>query len=251
MINQKVICIHQPPFAPWLGIVESMFASDSFIIFDDVQFERGGYQNRNRIKSIKGSEWLTMPVNLDFGTQLNTVRIAENYSANSLIKTLRSSYGKSIFFNQVMPDLERILCSYKSGNLLCDLNVEILMWISNVLKCSCEFIYSSSLQITYYDRIDRIGKICSKLGATHLYSGSGMLGYCNPEDILKQGVIPIFHNYQNRHIVYNQRFTEKGFIPCLSVLDLFFNIGYNQSSELLKQSANKILKEALKLNTIY
>ncbi|HZV69809.1 MAG TPA: WbqC family protein [Saprospiraceae bacterium] len=251
MNTKHVVCIHQAAFVPWLGLIESMFATEHFVILDDVQYENGGYQNRNKIISKNGSDWITIPVSVKFKTQLNQVKIAPNYDPSSILKAIQSAYGRTIYFNEVMHDFTNILNNYLAGDLLCELNISLLKWIANKLNCKCKFVCSSELETNSRSKLVRIAEICSKLKATHLYTGTGMLDYCSPEEILNLGIIPIFHNYQQRHVKYKQRFHKNEFVPCLSILDLLFNMGYIYASEELKSSAQKVLEDAFKSQTTY
>ena len=62
-----VIGILQPGYLPWLGFFEQLHCSDVFVIYDDVQYDKGSWRNRNRIKTANGIQWLTVPVRFDFG----------------------------------------------------------------------------------------------------------------------------------------------------------------------------------------
>jgi hypothetical protein len=71
--------IEQPPFAPWLGFCEALFACQTIALYDDVQFEDGGFQNRNKIKAPQGAQWLTVPVAKRNGQLIRDARIADSF----------------------------------------------------------------------------------------------------------------------------------------------------------------------------
>ena len=78
------ISIHQPVYLPWLGFIEKVTSSEKFVFLDDVQFEKNGFQNRNKIRTYDGEMWLTVPVKVKSQTLLKDVKI--NYSTDLINK---------------------------------------------------------------------------------------------------------------------------------------------------------------------
>ena len=68
-----LVAIHQPEHMPWLGFFEKFLRADVFVVLDDVQFSKGDFQNRNRVKGREGALWLTVPVAHRFGQKINEV----------------------------------------------------------------------------------------------------------------------------------------------------------------------------------
>ena len=71
------VAIHQPHYLPWLGYLAKWAAADLFVFLDTVQYEKNGWQNRNRIKTQAGATWLTVPVHAPHGTPISAVNIAD------------------------------------------------------------------------------------------------------------------------------------------------------------------------------
>ena len=69
------VAIHQPHYLPWLGYFAKWAAADLFVVLDTVQYEKNGWQNRNRIKTREGPRWLTVPVNARLGTAIHAVTV--------------------------------------------------------------------------------------------------------------------------------------------------------------------------------
>src|SRR2546423_9146943 len=67
--------IHQPHYLPWLGYLAKRAAADVFVFLDTVQYEKNGWQNRNRIKTAAGPRWLTVPVHARLGTPIAAVAV--------------------------------------------------------------------------------------------------------------------------------------------------------------------------------
>ena len=74
------IAIHQPHYLPWLGYFAKWAAADLFIFLDTVQYEKNGWQNRNRIKTREGPRWLTVPVRAKLGTPIRDVLVDSSQS---------------------------------------------------------------------------------------------------------------------------------------------------------------------------
>ena len=69
------VAIHQPQYLPWLGYLAKWAAADVFVFLDTVQYEKNGWQNRNRIKTPTGPRWLTVPVHARLGTPIDEVTV--------------------------------------------------------------------------------------------------------------------------------------------------------------------------------
>lgn len=234
-----IICIHQPAFCPWLGILESMFACEVFVHLDDVQYEDGGVQNRNRIKTAAGPAWLTIPVSHDFGTLVKDVVVAQSYKPAKLLKTLTVSYGRAEFFDEMMSILWPI-CSQRHSHLV-EYSIPIIENVAARLGAPCRFVRSSQLPGASAQRIERVAQIYHGLQADVLYTGSGMKKYCTDADFRRYEIKPLFHNYQERHVIYNQRFPQMGFAPNLSFIDYVANCGIKVASHTLRNSAANTL----------
>ena len=103
------ISIHQPVYLPWLGFIEKVTSSEKFVFLDDVQFEKNGFQNRNKIRTYDGEMWLTVPVKVKSQTLLKDVKI--NYSTdwiNKHKKSIIQNYKKAEFFDNYWFELEKI-----------------------------------------------------------------------------------------------------------------------------------------------
>ena len=94
--KMKTVSIHQPVYLPWLGFFKKIMSSDIFVFLDDVQYEKNGFQNRNKIRTYDGDMWLTVPVKAKSQTLLNEVSIdnSGNWS-NKHIKSVFYNYSKT------------------------------------------------------------------------------------------------------------------------------------------------------------
>ena len=121
----SIISIHQPVYLPWLGFFEKIISSEKFVFLDDVQYEKNGFQNRNKIRTTDGDMWLTIPVKTKSKTLLKNVKIDD--SSNWMKKHSKSillNYSQSKFFDNYWPELKKIY--EKKYEYLVEINMEII-----------------------------------------------------------------------------------------------------------------------------
>ena len=111
------VSIIQPGYIPWLGFFDLLKLADVFVIYDDVQFDRRGWRNRNRILSPNGKpHWLTIPVEKkgNYNQLIKDVKIVDENWAKNHLETIRHFYRKAPHFNSIFPDLDE---AFKSKTL--------------------------------------------------------------------------------------------------------------------------------------
>lgn len=241
MQNHRIICIHQPPFLPWLGIIESLLVCDVFVIYDDVQFTYGGYQNRNKILTHHGPMWLTIPIKHQFGQHINEVEIAQEFNPTKILKTLQLNYANAHYFTEYFPIIENLF--NKKYEKLIDLNMEFLRLIKSLFQSRCQFIFSSQLNIKQQERSERLAILCHQLQCNTYYSGSGTKQYIQTQAFDELQIKIVWHDYETRHAVYPQCNNHKSFMPLLSFVDMLFNCGARVMQETLLLSGQKKLLE--------
>ena len=129
----KIISIHQPTYLPWLGFFKKISSSDVFVFLDDVQYEKNGFQNRNKIRTDEGENWLTVPITGKFGTLLKDIQIdnSSNWSKKHS-KSIVQNYTKAKYFHEYWNEFESIY--ERKFEFLIDLNVEIIKLIMKKLN---------------------------------------------------------------------------------------------------------------------
>jgi len=220
--------IMQPTYLPWLGYFELMMSCDCFVFFDDVQFVKKSWQQRNRIKSTAGELLLTVPV-LKKGERdqkINEVRInnRENWRHKHLA-SIENNYRKAPFIDAYLDGIRDI---YRRGyEKLIDLDVALIDFFCEAIGIKTPRRFSSELQASG-DRNLRIVEICRRVEAKTLYDAAGAADILDPEVFVAAGVELVFQDY--RHPVYHQ--LHGPFLPYLSVLDLLLNEG-EKSGEII------------------
>jgi hypothetical protein len=215
------IGILQPGYLPWLGFFEQIYKSDVFVIYDDVQYDKHGWRNRNRIKTANGIQWLTVPV-LSSGMNQPLVRDTRiNNSTNWRKKHLASitaNYSRALYFNEYINLFQEVL--NREWDYLFDLDMTFIELLCRALGIKRKVVCSSELDVSG-DKVTRLINICKHFGADVFYEGQAGKAYLDEELFKSEGIIIEYQDYQ--HPTYQQLYGD--FEPYLSVIDLLFNEG--------------------------
>ncbi len=222
-----LIGILQPSYIPWLGFFEQMARVDVFVLYDDVQYDKQGWRNRNRIKNCQGVQWLSVPI-FTKGKRnqlINQTRIdPTNKWELKHLASLETNYKKAIYFNHFYCQIEPLL--RKKWSYLLDLNLNLLNLLKEYLGIKTQIILSSSLLKRLPKEASpesRLIEICKKVGGDTLYEGASGQNYIDPSIFKKAKIGLIYQEYN--HPIYKQLYGD--FIPYLSIVDLIFNEGPN------------------------
>jgi len=220
------IAIAQPTYLPWLGYFDLLDQVDRFVLLDTVQFEKQSWQQRNRIKTPTGLQWLVVPVVFRgrLGQRIVDVEIREEEFWRDHLRAVELNYRRAPFFEEYYPAWSELLRSASSGLRLAELTIGLLRWLAEELGINTPMVRSSELAVEG-KRTHLLAEICSLSGATTYVSPLGSADYLlNELPILTgQGVDVFFQHYE--HPSYRQLFPP--FQPHASVLDLLFNEGEN------------------------
>jgi len=221
----------QPTYLPWIGYFSLIDQSDVFVFLDNVEFSKQSWQQRNRIKTANGAQWLTVPVmHKDSNMYLNNVRIKNNSNyVKKHIKSIKQNYQKTPYFDKYFDDLSKIISN--ANNFLIELNIELIKWICSCLKINTKFIRSSSIRFNEQDeKVEKLVEICKKVNADQYLSPEGSKEYIDENNIFeKNNIMLVYHFY--KHPRYKQLYGE--FIPYMSCIDLLFNEG-EESLKLIR-----------------
>jgi hypothetical protein len=227
------VAISQPTYLPWAGYFDLIDQVDCFVILDSVQFERQSWQQRNRIKTPSGLQWLTVPV-VFRGRLEQRIRDVEIRNSDFVAKHLRAielNYRRSQYFGAYFSQVTELLESHgRAGMALLDLNLRLMSWFCTVLGIRTPLVRSSAL-VESGKRVELLVSLCSRLNAATYLSALGAASYLMDElpRFAESGIRVEFHNYV--HPSYKQLFPP--FCPYASVLDLIFNEG-PRSMEMIR-----------------
>jgi hypothetical protein len=217
----KVAAVHQPQYLPYLGFFHKTAQADVLVLMDNVQFQRRGVQNRNKIKTAAGPKWLTVPVLQRWGQLINEVRTNPTVEWQSQhVNALRHSYARAKHFATYHPQIQAVL--EREWTYLCDVDVALTHWAMEALHIDTPIVLLSELGVAGTSSELLVGA-CKAVGADHYVSGPGGRRYMDLDVFRDAGVGVIWQDYTSP--VYEQVFPEAGFVPDLSVADALFCSG--------------------------
>lgn len=229
----------QPTYLPWLGYFDLIAQSQAFIFLDNVQFEKQSWQQRNRIRTAKGLEWLIVPV-LGKGRHDQLIRDVEIIKSKKFpgphLRAFQMNYQRAPYFDQFFPELSDII--ENNNTSLNKLNIGIIKWLSSVMGIEANFVNSSDLEAGG-KRTSLLVNLCKKIDANLYLSPIGAKEYIDSThgEFAAAGIEVWLHNYE--HPEYTQLY--KPFLPYASVIDLLFNEG-GRALEIICSGRRKPIK---------
>lgn len=216
------IAILQPSYFPWPGYFHWILKCDTFVFYDDVQYDKDGWRNRNKIKCANGEMWLTVPVLTKgkFGQEINEVLIdnKQNWGKKHL-ESIRQNYKKSRYYDKYINFFIKLYS--QQWEKLADLCVYTMLEVSRLIGIEKTFIRVSQLNIEKCDKIERLIKVCKKLNGTEYITGIGFNRYYMGNTFEQNQIKLTYTDYHCNK--YPQLWNT--FIPNLSIIDLLFNCG--------------------------
>jgi hypothetical protein len=216
--------ILQPSYLPWRGFFDLIHRADVFVFYDDVQYDKHGWRNRNRIKTANGTQWITIPVgskgNVSGGLQLMDVRVQWTQDwARKHAMTIRQAYAKAPFYADHAAMIEGFFA--QRPDRLVDFTIDTAIALAKVLGIThTRFVRSSELGIEG-DKTERLIRILQHVSATHYISGPSAKDYLDEAmfaaaNIGLEYIVYDYPEYEQLHPPYD---------PGVSVLDLLFMKG--------------------------
>lgn len=215
----KVAAI-QSSFVPWRGFFDFIESVDVFVIYDDVQYSSGSWRNRNKLKTPKGSEWITVPVNRSSLNQL-IIDVKVDYSAPWLKKhlaTWAANYSAAPYFPLVKDILLEI--DSKQHSTISQLNVHLIRRICEYLNIHTPIVLSKELSLQG-SKTERLIDMLKKLKATAYLSGPSADAYLDKSAFRENDLRLEYKSYD--YAPYPQLWGE--FIGEVTILDLIANCG--------------------------
>jgi len=219
------VVILQPSYIPWRGYFDQIRRADLFIFYDDVQYDKRGWRNRNQIKTPRGKQWLTIPV-FARGSQteniaINQIKIAWDKPWNSdHLQFLKHSYAKAPHFDRYLPLLNELY--RRRDDFLSTLTIDFTIALARELGIAhTRFMRSSEIFGIDGQKTDRLIQILQRVEATHYISGPSARDYIEQEKFNAAGITLEYIEYN--YPEYPQ--LHPPFDPFVSVLDLMFMTG--------------------------
>ena len=184
--------ILQPFYIPWRGYFHQINCADTFIFYDDAQYEKHGWCSRNRIKTAHGAQWLTIPV-LNKGTTVKHIPINEIEIDRTQTdwrekhwKTLRQNYRKAPYFSRY----EKLLAGFyeRDDKCLADLTIDLTIALAHELGIGETHFRRASEFKAHGTKTDRLLDLLEKVGATEYLTGAAAKNYIEPEKFAEAGI---------------------------------------------------------------
>lgn len=216
-----IVGIHQPAYLPWLGYFDRIRSVDLFIYLDTVQFQKGSFQNRNKVMTQAGPKWLTVPVETAgklYDTPLKDLCIdaSQRWQAKHW-STLKMSYATAPAFRQAAAQIESFYTS--EWVRLSDLCWDMLMVFNRLLGIDTKIVRASDLGDVGGQKSDLVLNLCRTVGASTYLSGSQGKNYLDEASFDRVSIAVRYQNFVPKP--YRQQ--ANIFVPALGVVDFLFN----------------------------
>jgi hypothetical protein len=226
------IAIVQSNYIPWKGYFDLMRSVDEFVLFDDVQYTRRDWRNRNRIKTARGPAWLTIPVNTR-GRYLDPIKditVSDGSWGARHWRTLAANYAKAPYFRQYAERFERLYLENQEAHLSA-INRRWLEALCAILGVRTRLSWSMDYDIVE-GRTERLVSICQQAGADCYVSGPAARVYLDANCFRTAGIGLEYFDYAG-YPEYDQLFPP--FDHFVSVIDLILNQGPKAADFMRRQ----------------
>lgn len=229
------VSIIQSSYIPWRGYFDFIDQVDLFVFYDDVQYTKSDWRNRNRIKTDKGPVWMTVPVRYGKLSKLiceTPIDYAQNWTDRHL-NQLRQWYGKAPFYGQYVDSFGEVLTAGHAS--ISDLNIALCHWVMEQLGISTPTICSTELNVSG-SKTEKLMQIFQATGADAYVSGSAARAYLDEDMFRERGIRLEYKSYD--YPPYPQLWGE--FSGDVSILDLLFNTGQDARNYLHSRKSNEV-----------
>jgi hypothetical protein len=218
----KKVAIVQSNYLPWKGYFDLIAAVDEFILYDDMQYTRRDWRNRNQIKTPQGLRWLTVPVKVK-GKYHQTIRETEIDGVNwtkTHWMSLWQNYRRAKHFEAIARELEPFYLQTEHSHLS-QLNRTLIEWVCSKLGIKTKISNSWDYRLIN-GKTERLADLCGQAGAHEYISGPAARGYIDETIFAEQGIKLTWFDYTG-YPEYPQLWGD--FIHTVSIVDLLFNCG--------------------------
>ena len=217
----KTVAIIQSNYIPWKGYFDIIDRSDEFLLFDEVQYTKNDWRNRNRIKTVQGPIWLTIPVKGKFLQRICDTEISNPSWPRKHWNSLRYAYAKAPYFATYKDFLEELYLGCDS-TLLSDVNLRFIRAFNEMLGIETKLAWSMDYAVEEKDPTARLVALCLAAGATRYISGPSARDYIDESKFAAAGIDLEFMNYEG-YPEYDQLYPP--FDHFVSAIDLILMCG--------------------------
>lgn len=216
----KKVAILQSNYIPWKGYFDMIAAVDEFILYDDVQYTKNDWRNRNQIKTPQGVQWLTVPVGQDIGRRIRDVTLAGDWQEKHW-KSLKANYARAPYFAEVATWLEPMYLE-KTYSHLSQMNRSFIEAICDYLGIRTAVTSSWDYEPGDDGKTARLVNLCRQAGGSEYISGPSAKDYIEEHAFADAGIRLSWFDYAG-YPAYRQMWGT--YTHQVSILDLLFNCG--------------------------
>jgi hypothetical protein len=219
----KRVAILQSCYIPWKGYFDLINSVDEFVLYDEVQYTRQDWRNRNRIKTEHGTRWLTIPVTVDdlYHQRLDETDVADPDWAARHWDIVRQAYRKAAHFRAYAGDIESGYAACAGEPRLSRVNRHLLEVVCGLLGVDTTITWSTEYAAEG-SRTERVVGLCEQVGASLYLSGPAGRNYIDESLFARAGIELEYFDYEG-YPEYSQ--LHPPFEHNVTILDLLFNAG--------------------------
>ena len=215
----KKVAILQSNYIPWKGYFDLINSVDEFILYDDMQYTKNDWRNRNKIKTASGLQWLTIPVRQkSLDQHINETETTNNLWLKKHWSSISQNYRKSRYYAQYAPLFESFYTTTTVTNLS-EINHSLILLVNEVLDIRTKISLSSDFELID-GKTERLVELCRQCGASTYLSGPSAKAYLDIQQFHRAGIQVEWMEYSG-YPEYHQLYPP--FQHQVSVLDLIFN----------------------------
>lgn len=215
----RKVAISQSNYIPWKGYFDSINMVDEFMLYDDMQYTKRDWRNRNKIKTKEGAKWLSVPVEVKgkYFQKINETLISDPKWGQDHWNSILHNYNKAPYFKMYKDVFEPLYLNNQEDHLSL-VNYQFIKAVCDILGITTKISWSSAYELKE-DRNERLVDLCIKTGATDYYSGPAAQAYMDESLFAKENIQVHYYDYSG-YPVYNQLHGD--FDHAVSILDLLF-----------------------------
>lgn len=227
MKNKKKVLITQSNYIPWKGYFDAIQFVDEVILYDDMQYTKRDWRNRNKISTPNGLKWLSIPVSVKgkYFQAINETKVSENNWQKKHWTSIKHNYNKAPYFKEYENYFEKLFLNCKEEYISL-INLHFIIGINKILNINTPIRFSSDFDLIE-GKTEKLIDLCKKVNATDYYSGPSAKSYIN-KDLFDENNINLHYFDFNNYPEYQQLNTP--FEHGVTILDLIFNTGLDVSN---------------------
>lgn len=238
MSAAKKVAILQSNYIPWKGYFDLINMVDEFVIYDEMQYTKNDWRNRNKIKTPQGVSWLTIPVRqLHLNQRIDETEVFDAQWAVKHWRTISQTYAKAPHFQRYKAELEALYMTDNFVNLS-QINIafikQICKWLGITTKIS-----SSTDYVLAEGKTERLVQLVKDAGGTEYISGPAARDYLNTQLFEEENLKVTWMDYAGY-----PEYRQVGAAPFehgVTVLDLLFNVGEKAPDYMKSFSVGSLL----------